>query len=251
MSKLPALLTLLTVPVLLGLPWAADIAAGAAPGPASPTPAATEPSEEQSWIWLDLPPDATQLDHGKEVYRLVCSSCHAYDGTGLTDEWRATWNPQDQDCWQSKCHGFNHPSDGFFLPHSPPVVGPVIPAMFETAYDLYSYDHGEMPWHNPHSLTTKEAWAVTAYLLYLNGIDPGSHLDAETAAQIRLRPEAETTQARSTEAPTPTAAPTAAPIEDPTAGSEAALPWRRVGTGMTALVVAALAGYLAIRRRLL
>jgi hypothetical protein len=60
--------------------------------------------------------------------------------------------------------------------------------MFETAYDLYLYNHEEMPWHNVHSLTDKESWAVTAYVLDLNGFDPGSQLDAETAVNLRLRP---------------------------------------------------------------
>jgi len=44
------------------------------------------PPTPESWITVDLPEDATQLQYGAEVYRLVCSACHAYDGTGLTDE---------------------------------------------------------------------------------------------------------------------------------------------------------------------
>ena len=87
------------------------------------------------WVIIDLPADATQLERGKEAYRLVCSACHAYDGSGLTDEWRATWNVEDQNCWQSKCHGYNHPEDGFYLPDSPPVVGSFVPQLFPTAQE--------------------------------------------------------------------------------------------------------------------
>jgi hypothetical protein len=43
-----------------------------------------------------------------------------------------------------------------------------------------------MPWHNRGSMTEKESWSVTAYILKLNGIDPGSELNAETAAKIDL-----------------------------------------------------------------
>lgn len=186
--KRVALICLFVVASFITFSWTVFLSKGFISVSANATPIVADPTEEESWIWLDLPPDATQLDHGKEVYRLVCSPCHAYDGTGLTDEWRSTWNPEDQNCWQSKCHATNHPPDGFFLPYSPPIVGAIIPAMFETAYDLYLYNHEEMPWHNVHSLTEKESWAVTAYVLELNGFDPGSRLDAETAVNLRLRP---------------------------------------------------------------
>ncbi len=43
-----------------------------------------------------------------------------------------------------------------------------------------------MPWHNPGSMTEKENWSVTAYILKMNGIDPGPQLNAETAAKIGL-----------------------------------------------------------------
>src|SRR5574341_723475 len=74
-----------------------------APAPtATAAPMISMPPQE-SWIIVDLPPDATQLQYGAEIWRLVCSACHAYDGQGLTDAWRATWGPQDRNCWQSKC----------------------------------------------------------------------------------------------------------------------------------------------------
>ncbi len=167
-----------------------------------PTPPAY-PNQSDSWILVDLPPDATQLEYGAEIYRLVCSPCHAYDGSGLTDEWRATWNPEDQNCWQSKCHGYNHPSDGFYLPASPAVVGPIIPALFETAYDLNIYHFETMPWHNPRSMNEKEVLAVTAFVLQLNQIDPGPNLTAETAKNIRFRSDPVPTALN----PTPTASP--------------------------------------------
>lgn len=137
-------------------------------------------------ILLNLPPDASQADLGREVYRLVCSACHAYDGTGLTDKWRSGWNPADQNCWQSKCHGLNHPPDGFYLPISPPVVGGILPAYFADARQLYEYNLTRMPWHDPGMLTEEEAWAVTAHLLRMNGYDVPEVLGPENAASINL-----------------------------------------------------------------
>ncbi len=147
------------------------------------------PPNKDSWILVDLPPDATQLDHGREIYRLVCSACHAYSGEGLTDAWRATWDPKDQNCWQSKCHAANHPPDGFVLPIAPAIVGRVAMAPFQTAANLRDYIQATMPWHNPNSLTEEEGWAVTAYVIKLNRMNPPV-LNAETAAGFRLHPEA-------------------------------------------------------------
>jgi mono/diheme cytochrome c family protein len=168
-----------------------------------------QPPEQDSWILVDLPPGATQLQHGAEVYRLVCSACHAHSGEGLTDAWRATWHPEDQNCWQSKCHAANHPPDGFELPIAPAVVGRVALAPFATAKDLHDYIQATMPWQEPNMLTEDEGWAVTAYVINLNRMNPGELLDAENAVEYRLHPEA----AQPT--PTPASAPTNLPLGDP------------------------------------
>lgn len=153
-----------------------------------PTPV-MQPTQS-SWIWLDDSlANASQAEVGAEIYRLVCSACHGDEGQGLTPEWIATWAPEDQNCWQSKCHGDNHPSDGFKLPkYSPPVKGPIISSLFETAFDLYDYVKRTMPWHVPGTMLDEEYWQVTAFLLVLNDIDFGdTFLDADSAAGISLR----------------------------------------------------------------
>jgi len=62
-----------------------------------------------------------------------------------------------------------------------------------------------MPWHNPDSMTEEEAWAVTAYVLALNEIDPGPFLDTESASNIRLRPAELAVEATPKEQPASTA----------------------------------------------
>jgi len=151
----------------------------------SSTPTVTPVPTEDSWIIVDLPEDATQLEYGAEVYRLVCKACHGDKGQGLTDDWRAQWDLEDQNCWQSKCHALNHPPDGFYMPQVPKVLGQPIRS-FGTAFSLYTYNHNFMPWHDRGSMTEKESWSVTAYLLKINGIDPPLELNAETAANIDL-----------------------------------------------------------------
>jgi cytochrome c len=154
-----------------------------ASGAATPT---RTPVANHQWILIDLPPNATQLDYGAEVYRLVCRDCHGDRGQGLTPEWRATWAPADQNCWQAKCHGDSHPSDGFKLPVSPPIVGQAVLSRFDTADDLYQLIQNEMPWYNPGSLTEKDAWAVTAFVIKLNRMNPGTLLGPDTAPNFHL-----------------------------------------------------------------
>lgn len=129
---------------------------------------------EESWLTLPtLPASATEADVGAEIYRLVCRDCHGDVGQGLTDEWRAKWNPDDQNCWQSKCHASNHPIEGFDLPrYVPALMGSSALARFQEPTDLQEYIKTYMPWHNPGSLTNQEYWQLTAFLIRENGGDP-------------------------------------------------------------------------------
>ena len=153
------------------------------------TPTSTSampPPSPGEWIILNLSPGATQLQVGAEIYRLVCKACHGDKGQGLTDEWRSTWAPADQNCWKSKCHASNHPPDGFTMPVAPGVVGPSVMARFYTASDLHHFISTYMPWQNPGKLTEDQSWQVTAYILHMNNIDPDFDLNAETASRIKL-----------------------------------------------------------------
>ena len=159
---------------------------------ATATPAPQLRVGGSDWILLDnVPPGSPQIEYGREIYRLACSACHGYEGQGLTTEWRMTWAPADQNCWQSKCHGLNHPSDGFFLPYSPPITNLTRSNRFPTALELQDYIWKTMPWQDPASMLDERAWQVTAYVLKLNDIDAGPVLNAETALKIRLVPESE------------------------------------------------------------
>ncbi len=167
-----------------GEPVTAQMATTPTPVPTRAMPGKIGTGED--WIIIDLPPDAPQIDYGHEIYRLVCSACHGDIGQGLTPEWRSTWAPEDQNCWQSKCHGPNHPPDGFVLPVAPAINNLTKLSTFPTALQLQAYIHAAMPWYKPGGLTDERAWQVTAYVLKLNNIDAGPVLNAETAAKIRL-----------------------------------------------------------------
>ncbi len=131
----------------------------------------------------------TQADEGHQVYHMVCMACHGDRGQGLTDEWRAALDVGDQNCWQSGCHNTRRPPEGFIFPKTVPrVVGGGALARFETALDLHDYLVEKMPYQNPGYLKSEEYWQLTAFLLRENGVKlPNLPLNAETAAQLRLR----------------------------------------------------------------
>ena len=48
---------------------------------ATATPAPQLRVGGSDWILLDnVPPGSPQIEYGREIYRLACSACHAYDG---------------------------------------------------------------------------------------------------------------------------------------------------------------------------
>ncbi len=177
------------------------------------TPTAIPTSDPMHKTQIDvpvLPAGATQADYGAEIYRLVCQDCHGNHAQGLTADWIATWDPKDQNCWQSKCHASNHPPDGFDLPHYvPSLVGAQFLSRFKTALDLYNYISQAMPWQDPGYLAMDQYWQATAFLLRLNGMDPGNLvLDAQNAASFVIsQPAAQADPGTNTPVPTGTPAP--------------------------------------------
>ena len=134
--------------------------------------------------------EPTQVDRGKAVYLHYCSTCHGDRGQGLTDEWRATFPPRDQNCWQSKCHALNHPPEGFVFPHIvPAVAGPDALTKFNTAQQLYGFISKAMPYYAPGLLTSDQYTDITAFLLTLNNVNFDGTLTPDTESLIHLRPQ--------------------------------------------------------------
>lgn len=135
-----------------------------------------------------LPPSPSQADHGAQVYWLSCLPCHGDKGQGLTDEFRATYPPEEQYCWERGCHGMNPYESGFTIPRLiPGVIGPDAINKFTDAAQLNSYIHAAMPYWKPGSLTEEEAWRVTAFILRENGLWNGNgELNASNAGEVRI-----------------------------------------------------------------
>lgn len=135
-----------------------------------------------------LPPNPTQADRGAQVYWLSCLPCHGDRGQGLTDDFRATYPKEEQNCWKSGCHGKNPYESGFTIPKIiPAVVGATTLAKFSTAAQLNAYIRVAMPFWNPGSLSEDDAWKVTAFILRENKLwDATRDLDAAIAGDVAI-----------------------------------------------------------------
>lgn len=111
-----------------------------------------------------LPPGSGSVQEGEELYARLAAPFHGAQGEG-TDT-------------------------------APPLVGGIgsldtdqplktVGSFWPYAPVLYDYIHRAMPQDAPQSLSPDEVYALTAYVLYLNGIIPeDAVMDAETLPQV-------------------------------------------------------------------
>lgn len=183
------LLPLPFIILALGVLLFASSEAAASPSlQGTPTPPATPTFDVARLDRPETSDPPTQLDRGALYYWGVCMACHGDYGQGLTDAWRDSYGEEDRNCWQSNCHGPDHPEWGFYIPKTnlaPPIAGPGALARYTNAFELHTYILETMPWWKPGSMTTEEAWAVTTYILKLNKAQPmGIILNLSNASAI-------------------------------------------------------------------
>lgn len=150
-----------------------------------PTPTFDVSRLDKPEVFSEIP---NQLEAGSLKYWGVCMACHGDSGQGLTDEWRDAFGTEDRNCWQSGCHGPDHPPQGFLIPKdrlAPSVAGIGSLARFQNAQELHDYILASMPWWDPGQLTDEEAWQVSAYILHMHKVLPEDFvLNDENASAI-------------------------------------------------------------------
>jgi cytochrome c len=115
---------------------------------------------------VGLPPGRGTVAQGKAVYEARCASCHGADAKG---------GPQ---------YGTMVGGIGSFTTDKR-VLTPG--SMYPYAPILFDYIRRAMPMDRPQSLIPDEVYAVSAYLLYLNGLVPADAvMDANSLPQVQM-----------------------------------------------------------------
>ena len=132
---------------------------------------AATPAEIAGWnIDIDrygnnLPPGSGSVSHGREVFDQQCAACHGEKGEGGVGDrlvggqgTLATPRPVK--------------TVGSYWPYAP---------------TLFDYIRRAMPQNAPQSLSNQDVYAVSAYILYLNGLLPAAaSLDAKSLSAIKM-----------------------------------------------------------------
>jgi len=179
----------------------------------------------------------TQADEGEYLFWLHCMPCHGDQGQGLTDEFRAQYPPEDQNCWNSGCHGDRPYDQSVQLPTSvPAIIGDGTLQKFDTMDAVYRYTSVAMPYFFPGALTQEEYLAILAHITRENGLWDGTELTTGNLVDYRLRPAA--TGATGGES-APPAAPTTVPTAAPQTPARAEMTnWTLISGAILALMVA-------------
>lgn len=148
--------------------------AGTAPAQAQ-TPSgigrAATPAEIAGWnIDVDrdgnnLPPGSGTVSHGREIFDQQCSACHGARGEGGIG---------DQLVGGQGTLATSKPvrTIGSYWPYAP---------------TLFDYIRRAMPQNAPQSLSNEDVYAVSAYILHLNGLLPAeASLDAKSLSAIKM-----------------------------------------------------------------
>jgi mono/diheme cytochrome c family protein len=113
----------------------------------------------------NLPPGSGSVSHGSEVFGQQCAACHGAKGEGGVG---------DRLVGGQGTLGTPKPvrTVGSYWPYAP---------------TLFDYIRRAMPQNAPQSLSNDDVYAVSAYILSLNGLLPaGATLDAKSLAAIKM-----------------------------------------------------------------
>jgi len=153
---------------------AAAIALGAARAGAQESPGLGEPitaADLAPWD-ISIQPDGTGLPPGsgtaaagERIYAAKCVACHGEKGAGQPNDRLVGGQDTLTQLAQTR-------TIGSFWPY---------------ASTVFDYIRRAMPFQSPQSLGNDEAYALTAYLLALNGIiDEDEEMNARTLARVRM-----------------------------------------------------------------
>lgn len=164
-SQRPDILALVILMAAAGSP--AELRAETGPGLGIPMDSARVSAMNLTVLpdGTGLPPGSGRADTGAEVYARHCQACHGPAGSG---------GPNDALVGGSGTLATQQPvkTVGSYWPY---------------ATTVFDYIRRAMPYQAPGSLSADEVYAVTAYLLYENGIiEAGEIVNARSLPRIRM-----------------------------------------------------------------
>jgi mono/diheme cytochrome c family protein len=112
-----------------------------------------------------LPPGSGTVQQGAAVYAAQCMACHGNEGAGQPYDRLVGGQGTLKDLNQVR-------TVGSYWPY---------------ASTVFDYVRRAMPFNTPETLSNDDVYAVTAYLLYLNGIiKEGDTMNARTLARVEM-----------------------------------------------------------------
>ena len=112
-----------------------------------------------------LPPGSGTAAAGEAIYTTQCLACHGEKGAGQPNDRLVGGHGTLSDINQVR-------TIGSFWPY---------------ASTVFDYIRRAMPFPSPQSLSDDDVYALTAYLLYLNGIiDEDDEMNARTLTEVRM-----------------------------------------------------------------
>lgn len=116
-----------------------------------------------------LPDNPSELELGEFWYWHNCMTCHGDLGQGLTDEFRAIWPEDHQNCWAHGCHNTTTDAEGFPIPtYVPPLVRPDKLTIFTSPESLVAYLKSTHPPQDPGVLGDDQYQAIVKFLFAMN-----------------------------------------------------------------------------------
>lgn len=114
---------------------------------------------------LELPDGGGSAVEGAQVYEVRCKECHGDQGIG-GDQAALIGEPEQ-------------------LKQAPPIK--TVGSYWPFATTLFDYTRRAMPFEDPGTLTDDQAYAVTAYVLHLNGIiGEAEVMDRESLPRVEM-----------------------------------------------------------------
>ena len=132
------------------------------------------PSAEELRAWdisigptgEELPPGRGTTKEGAQIYRAKCAACHGATGMGGSAPLLKSKAGPDVELWER---------------------GRILPLRAPSATTVWDYINRAMPLNREGTLTADEVYALTAFLLSINGVIPEDQvIDAQSLPKVKM-----------------------------------------------------------------